>query len=43
MKKIAIVGFGFCGIMFFVNILIKISEQKYQIKITNVNFFVKLS
>jgi hypothetical protein len=28
MKKIAIVGFGFCGIMVFGNILKKISSQK---------------
>ena len=33
MKKIAIVGFGFCGIMVFGNILKKISAQNNQIKI----------
>jgi len=38
MKKIAIVGFGFCGIMVFGNILRKISEQKSQIKIKFIIF-----
>ena len=38
MKKIAIVGFGFCGIMVFGNILRKISERKTQIKIKFIIF-----
>jgi uncharacterized NAD(P)/FAD-binding protein YdhS len=38
MKKIAIVGFGFCGIMVLGNILRKISEQKSQIKIKFIIF-----
>ena len=38
MKKIAIVGFGFCGIMVFGNILRKISKQKTQIKIKFIIF-----
>ena len=33
MKKVAIIGFGFCGIMVFGNILKKISTQNNQIKI----------
>ena len=38
MKKIAIVGFGFCGIMVFGNILKKISSQKSQNKIKFIIF-----
>ena len=38
MKKIAIIGFGFCGIMVFGNILKKISSQKSQIKIKFIIF-----
>jgi len=38
MKKIAIVGFGFCGIMVFGNILKKISTQKTQVKIKFIIF-----
>ena len=38
MKKVASVGFGFCGIMVFGNILRKISEQKSQIKIKFIIF-----
>lgn len=38
MKKIAIVGFGFCGIMVFGNILKKISSQKSQTKIKFIIF-----
>jgi uncharacterized NAD(P)/FAD-binding protein YdhS len=38
MKKIAIVGFGFCGIMVFGNILKKISTQKSQNKIKFIIF-----
>ena len=38
MKKIAIVGFGFCGIMVFGNILKKISTQKSQAKIKFIIF-----
>jgi uncharacterized NAD(P)/FAD-binding protein YdhS len=38
MKKIAIVGFGFCGIMVFGNILKKISSQKSPTKIKFIIF-----
>jgi uncharacterized NAD(P)/FAD-binding protein YdhS len=38
MKKIAIIGFGFCGIMVFGNILKKISTQKSQNKIKFIIF-----
>ena len=38
MKKIAIIGFGFCGIMVFGNILKKISRQKSQNKIKFIIF-----
>lgn len=38
MKKIAIIGFGFCGIMVFGNILKKISTQKSQAKIKFIIF-----
>lgn len=38
MKKIAIIGFGFCGIMVFVNILKKISAQNNQHKIQFIIF-----
>jgi uncharacterized NAD(P)/FAD-binding protein YdhS len=38
MKKIAIIGFGFCGIMVFGNILKKISIQKSQVKIKFIIF-----
>mgnify|MGYP003333629193 CR=1 FL=1 len=38
MKKIAIVGFGFCGIIVFGNILKKISTQKSPIKIKFIIF-----
>jgi len=38
MKKVAIVGFGFCGIMVFGNILKKISAQKSQVKIKFIIF-----
>jgi uncharacterized NAD(P)/FAD-binding protein YdhS len=38
MKKVAIVGFGFCGIMVFGNILKKISSQKSQNKIKFIIF-----
>jgi uncharacterized NAD(P)/FAD-binding protein YdhS len=38
MKKVAIIGFGFCGIMVFGNILKKISAQKSQVKIKFIIF-----
>jgi len=38
MKKVAIIGFGFCGIMVFGNILKKISSQKSQTKIKFIIF-----
>ena len=38
MKKVAIVGFGFCGIMVFGNILKKISAQNNQNKIKFIIF-----
>lgn len=38
MKKVAIIGFGFCGIMVFGNILKKISAQKSQNKIKFIIF-----
>lgn len=37
MKKIAIIGFGFCGIMVFGNILRKISQEKFK---NNIKFII---
>lgn len=37
MKKVAIIGFGFCGIMVFGNILKKISQQKIK---NNIKFII---